>query len=282
VGVVWWFAARPWRRSRIIGFDGLMILSFIGMYWMDPLVNYLQPTATYNAYLTNWGAWAEKIPGWVAPNGRLFAEPLLWGPPVYVYGMFGGVAFANWCMRRIQRRWPQVSNLGLVVACFAILAVADTIGECLWVRTSVYTYPSAIRSVSLFAGKYYQFPLYETILWGATWTGFACVRFFRNDKGQSLAERGAETIKVGERGRTGIRYLAVLGLVTSIYMTYMIAWNFVSLHADPWPTHTLKRSYITNFMCGPATDYECPGREVPLPKPDSSHLAPDGSLRPAG
>lgn len=280
-GVMYWFLFRPWRRDRRLSPDGLLILAMAGMYWIDPLINYLQPTATYNSYLTNWGAWAEKVPGWVAPNGRLFAEPLLWGPPIYIWGMFGGMVAANWLMQRIRNRWPGIGNYGLVLLCFGIMALADTVGEILWVRSSVYTYPGVIRSVSLFPGKYYQFPLYEPVLFGATWTAFACLRFFRNDKGQTFAERGTETLKVSGRTQTGLRLLAILGLMNTIYLGYMVAWNLVGLHADQWPVDTQRRSYITDFMCGPGTDYACPGRELPLPRPDSSHLAPDGTLRPS-
>jgi hypothetical protein len=40
----------------------------------------------------------------------------------------------------------------------------------------------------------------------------------------------------------------------------------------------VKRSYLTNSLCGPGTDYACYQEGVPIPRGSSSiHIAPDGT-----
>ena len=52
----------------------------------------------------------------------------------------------------------------------------------------MFIYPSTIPELTLFAGKPYQFPLYETVSWAGTYTALACVHYFRNDQGETWAD----------------------------------------------------------------------------------------------
>ncbi|MND02321.1 hypothetical protein D3C83_216600 [compost metagenome] len=45
-----------------------------------------------------------------------------------------------------------------------------------------------------------------------------------------------------------------------------------------WPADVQKRSYLTNHICGAGTDYACGGPAVPIPRPGSFHLDPEGRL----
>ncbi len=53
--------------------------------------------------------------------------------------------------------------------------------------------------------------------------------------------------------------------------------HWFSTHVDFFPAEVIDRSYFTNAMCGPGTDYACPGPTVPISVgPDSAHATPDG------
>src|SRR5204863_10981 len=49
-------------------------------------------------------------------------------------------------------------------------------------------------------------------------------------------------------------------------------------HGGTFPTDITKRSYFMYGVCGPGTDYMCPGPDVPLPKMNGLHVNPEGQL----
>ncbi len=182
-------------------------------------------------------------------------------------------------MRRARQRWPQISALQLVLVTFAFFALFDLIVEGSFMRLGFWTYAGAIRSVTLFAGHYYQFPLYEPLLFGATWTGFACLRFFRNDKGESAVERGSHELRVHAKTRTVLRFLALAGAANVIFIaTYDVPINLIAIHGDAWPADITSRSYLTDGLCGSGTTYACPAPSIPFPHGDSDHVAPNQTL----
>jgi len=282
VAFLWFFLIRPWRRDGRIGLDGLMCLCALGVWWQDPLVNYTQAFATYNTGYFNMGSWTEQIPGWMSPNGSKFAEPLLWTGPAYVWGMFGGVLVANKFMEWVKARRPQTGTLGMILSALAFFVFFDALFESIFMRLGVYTYPGAHDQISIGGGHYYQFPIYEALIWGATWAGFACVRYFRNDRGETVAERGIDEVQATPRQKTFIRFLALLGIWSVIFMSYNIVWAWISLNQSDWPKDITERSYFTSQICGDDTDYICPGPDQPIPRPDSGHVGPGGVYVPAG
>jgi hypothetical protein len=283
IALVWvinHFVIKPWRRERTLTLDGMLVLTFFTLFWQDPLLNYHQTWATYNATFINFGNWAASAPGWLAPNGNLFAEPIVWTLPVYVYASMGGVLLANAVMRRAKARWPGLGTAGIIGVAMVFCMAFDFVLETIWMRLGIYTYAGSIRWLTLFSGHYYQFPIYEVVFAGGMFTAFACVRYFQNDKGLSVAERGVDELRVSRRARTSLRFLAIVGIINVLMLvTYNLPMQWFGTHADPWPEDITKRSYLTNGICGPGTEYACSGPAVPIPRPDSAHLTPDGELR---
>jgi hypothetical protein len=272
------FVVRGWRRDRQVTLDGIFVISFLLLYWQDPLGDYLQPFATYNTVFLNYGSWLGNVPGVFWPHSNLLAEPIIWMAPVYVYALFGGVLLANKLMAKARRRWPHLGVGRMVALTIAAFWIMDLILEVAFVRLGFYTFGGAIRWMSLFPGTWYQFPLYETALWGTTWGLMACVRFFVNDRGETIAERGVSSIRTTPFRRDALRLLAVSGLLNAMFLIgYNIPIQWFALHADSWPDSVQSRSYFTNQLCGPGTEYACPGPRVPIPRPDSVHLDPQGN-----
>jgi hypothetical protein len=59
------------------------------------------------------------------------------------------------------------------------LFVLDTAIELVAMRLNLWAFPGAIRSLSIFPGTRYQFPLYEAALLGAAWTAWAALQIGR-------------------------------------------------------------------------------------------------------
>lgn len=277
--MVWRYLLRPLARERAFTFDGMLIVAVLLMYFYDPLDNYFNYTFSYNAYFLNFASWAREVPGLQAPNQRLFPEPFLVMSGFYAVFMFGSAVFGCWYMGKLAARRPGASNLRLFAHLFLIVVIIDTVVENVFMRTEFAAYPGVVHSLSAFAGKYYQFPLYEPFIIATFACGMTAIRWFRDDRGHSIAERGVETLRVAGPARTGVRFLAVTGLVhTWFILGYFVPYNFFALKADTFPPMP---SYLRAGICGQGTDYACPSGSVPIPHGRSLHIRPDDPRLPA-
>ena len=274
----YWFVVRPWRRERRMTLDGLLYLACFTLYWADPLLNYAQTWGTYNAVFFNRGSWAMHIPGWIAPRNNLFPEPLLWSGGLYPTWIFGAMILACGVMRRVKQRRPNIGTIGLLGSCLAFFIVFDLISELTFMRLGLYSYAGAIDWLTLFHGHYYQLPVYELLFWPLAWTAFAGLRYFRDDKGRTFAERGVDDLRVSPAKKYGLRFLALAGALNVLFFIYNGPQIWWGLQADSWPQDIQKRSYLTDGICGPGTDYACPGSAVPIHKPGAVHVSPEGKL----
>lgn len=279
IWLLWTRLVRPWRRDGRPSLDGVLLVGLLSLLWQDCMANYTQTLFTYNSYYVNWGSWINFIPGWGTPDGSRFAQPVLITGLFYMVFAFAGMLFANAVMRRAKLRWPAIGTAGLIGVGFTTLALTTLVFEPAFTYLGVWVYPGAVPSLSLFSGHYYQFPVYEAIIWGAGWTSLAVVRFFVNDRGESLAERGMSSLRVGHRTKTALRFLAVIGALNLGYLLVdNLPYQFVSMHQHPWPEDVLSRSYFIQGRCGPGTEYACPGGKTPIFRPGGQHITPEGKV----
>lgn len=275
---LYFFLIRPWRRAGRITVDGMFCIAFFTVTWQDPILNIFQPWFNYNGYFINWGTWLAEMPFRVVPRPQFLVEPLVMDAPTYIWLVFGMAVVGSVIMRQAKTRWPQLGTFGVIAVCFVTFVVFDFIFEPPFMLLGLWVYPGSIKSMTLFHGHYYQFPLYEPLIASMWWTAFASIRYFKNDRGQTLMERGIEHIRGGERKRTGLRMLACVGIVNVAFLAYNIPAAFLGLYADEWPEDIVKRAYFTTGYCGPTTAFACPGPDVPIHRPGSAHVGPDGEL----
>ncbi len=280
--VLWFFLVRPWVRERRITLDGMLLMSMGLMMFQDPILNYYSAWCTYNAWLFNRGSWAPHFPGWVAHEepGHTVPEPLLTNIPGYMYGVLLLTIVGCVVMRRIRNRWPAISNLRLILATYAIAIVFDAFMEGLiLLPIGFYSYPGAIQALSINAGTYYQYPLYEGLMWGGVQTALCCLRYFTDHRGRTVAERGLDRIRGGLVKQQFVRFLAIFGAVSACFFVfYNIPATWFGMHGDAWPADVQKRSYFNPGVCGDGTDRPCPDPVLPLPTKRSGYVNVDGEL----
>ena len=217
--VTWFVLIKPIIKTGEISWDGMILILFAGLLWYDVLDNYINTSFWYNAYLTNMGSWGGFIPGWSYPNQGYFPEPFLLMGGLYIWFFMGPAILGGKFLNFMKRRFPN-NGMALNIFClFLGLAMFDAIVEIFFVRTGTFAYPGAIRSLSLWPGEPYQFPLYEPIIVGGMLTTYACLRYFRDDKGFTFVERGVEQMKLPKARETFVRFLALAGVTYSIIIT---------------------------------------------------------------
>jgi uncharacterized membrane protein YhdT len=265
LAVLYWFVARPWRRERRVGLDGLMALSFLLLAFHDPLSAYINHWYTYNAWQLNMGSWVNSVPGALAPGtpAHQVAYPLLIVPPAYVVIFMLVTLMGAALMRRAKARWSGISRLGLVAICFAVMVPFDVVFEgIVFMPLGSWEYPGG--HVKIFPDTFHAYPLNEALTTGVIFTTFACIKYFGNDRGQCLAERGAEQLGGGAVRVNAVRLLAVFGLIV-VAMTagYSLPNTWFGAHSTSWNKDIQTRSYLT-YTCGEGPGIACPAPEVPL------------------
>ena len=262
--ILWRFLIRPWRREGRITFDGIVILVCATLFWLDPLYQYTRPWSNYNAVFFNLGSWA-RLPGAPNQSANLFPEPLIFASSLYIAMVFGGMAAAGAFMSALRRRWTHLSRAALAGACLLFLFAVDVVLEGLvFVRMGLYVFPGASGPM-LFKGRYYQFPFDYSICVTVTWWAWSCIRYFRDDQGRTIVERGIERLRVTGARRTGLRFLALAGaLQLSGLLLFVLPMNLRGLHASPWPDDFRKRSYLHAGLCsGPVVPCPFDGYDRP-------------------
>jgi len=153
----------------------------------------------------------------------------------------------------------------LVGFCFLGFCIFDLIIESIILRTGMFIYPSTIPALTLFAGKTYQFPVYEIASWAGTYTALACVHFFRNDKGETWADRNFDSLSIPTPLRKVARWLAIMGLCQiGMLFTYNIPYTYWALYGGKFTVTEQTAPWLTAGLCGPSTSYDCPGPGVPF------------------
>jgi hypothetical protein len=280
LGVLYWFVVRPWRRDGKPSTDGLLALGWISVLWQDPLVSYFVPQFTWSAIVPNMGSWTADVPGWATPQqpGAMMVEPTPFNLPLYVYALFPLTFVACALMRKTKARFPNIGTIGLIGVAWATMAVLDFFMETSWGIMGFYSYPGSIPNLTVFHGHYFQFPLYEPVLWGGCWAMIACLRYFKNDRGETLAERGIGEMNLSTRRKTALRFLAIVAAMNLCYLGYIVAFNFMGLKGHEWPADIQKRSYMTAHLCGPDSGQACPSPSLPVPRQGGVHFDQHGKL----
>jgi hypothetical protein len=276
---IWFVVIRPYRRTGALTVDGVMCIAFITLWWQDTLCNSISVFETNSAAFINFGSWDNYIPGWTQPQGHLVVEPplgssgimYLWCP--LVCAMLG-CKVINLVKNRYRR-----GHFAQLFASVVAIGIATGIGEIIVLRFGLWSYPGAHSGWTLFEDKYYQYPIYEGILFGLVGTAWAAVRYYKNDNGQTVVERGIDQVNVSHGKKQALRVLAMSGILN---VSFLLLWELPTAHLAmsqrEWPDSFQNLQHLTNSLCGTGSDRACPGPQIPMTKPNSLYINQDGRL----
>jgi hypothetical protein len=284
-GFVWNWLWRPWRRDRRVTAEGLLVLYALTFEWFwDPFLNYFNAYFTYNNYLPNMGSWVAEIPGWssiaAGTPGHTMAYPLEFVIPGYIVIMFGLCVAAATFMRRMRSRHPAISNASLLVLTYLFITSVWFVIDAACLRSGIWCFHGSIPSVTLWYGHYYQMPIPDAVFCGFWFTGIGALLHFRNDKGETLVERGTNDLRWNPKVKLGLRFAALSAASALLYaVTYNVPYMLINNSNERWPASTQRASYLTNFICGPETNVACPSPDLPIARRGAVWFTPQGMLR---
>jgi hypothetical protein len=252
----------------------MFIIASILVWFYDPLDNFFNYSFSYNTHLISIGSWANFIPGYKYPNQNFLSEGLLLIGGTYVWYCLGMSIGGCWIIRNLKARYPTMSLLGLFGSVFLLVTVFDFFLEVWWIRSEIMAYPGAGPNWQVvFSGQQYQFPLFEAMSVGIFSLGLTAIRYFRDDKGRTFAERGVDQLRVPHRMRKTISFLSITGFLhVWILFGLFLPYQIMPLSTEKFPPLP---SYLRAGICGEGTTYACPSKYVPIPTRGSLHIRPD-------
>jgi hypothetical protein len=238
------YVIRGILRQRRLTFDAMFCIGGALVYWLDPGSNLAQPLFMYSSNWVNVQNWCGHMPFVVNPDCGRLPEPILFDGLLYTFGLLLFVMVLNALMRKARQRWPDISVARLVGFVFVLGMLADVALETPMYLLRLWSFPGAPDSGSVFAGSGRKYPWIEVVVAGGTFALLACVRYFRDDKGRSVVERGSDHLAT--RVRSILSVLALVGLLNSVWLFGGVVEAIVGLYSSPYramPAH------IVNGMC---------------------------------
>jgi hypothetical protein len=245
-------------RARGLTLDAKVVLGTLPIYWIDPLLNALQPSFFYSSNFVNVANWCGDMP--LVRNaecGRL-PEPVLLLWPIYTFGVYVIAKAFVAIMHRVKHRWPRMSNTELVALTLILVAMFDAGIEQAGLRFNLWAYPGYPDALSV-GGGVHKLPFIE-MTFIAIWVGgTACLYYFRDDRGRTIVEQGLE--RLSPPRRTVVEISAIHGVIASLFMVGTMLNVAAGLWSSKYPEMP---AYLVNRLCDApgvtGTDYgPCPG-----------------------
>jgi hypothetical protein len=247
---------RGCRRAGKLTFDALFVIAAALTYWQDPMMNFFSPIFMYNSNWINLSNWTGHIPFWINPDAGRMPEPVLAIGLFYTFGVLFFVRIINLAMTRAHRRWPELSTAQLVVGGMLLMMILDIALELPAIALRMWSYPGLPNALSIFGDSSTKLPLVEVVAFGVVIGGFAALRYCKNDRGETIIERGSQRA-TPSRSRHVVTLLALVGFMNGGILLLNGSLAFFGLYATQYKPLP---AYIVNDMCGPETRYgPCPG-----------------------
>jgi hypothetical protein len=260
------WVVRGCLRERRLTFDAKLCIGGLLTYWCNCLENFVQPLFLYSRNWTNVTDWVQQVPFHQRAIGPMIDAPVFM-IPLYTVGFLLVAMLINIPMRVARRRWPTISNARLIALALAAGVVFDMIFETPYYTLHAWAFPGAPHELSLYSGAS-RFPFAEYLIVGAiVFGGIASLRFFTDDRGRRVGERGLD--RYSPAVRRAVSLLAITGFTNLMLLAISAIQVVLGAWADPYPQLPL---HLNGQLCDPpgqhATAYgPCPGSpgyRVPL------------------
>jgi hypothetical protein len=250
---------RDCLRRRAFTTDASIIVAGFFMLFWDPMVNWMQPNFFYSSQWINVNTWTGYAPWVVNPTASQMPQPIVFIGLIYPFGLLAFSMLLNKGMSAARRRWPEITNARLIAGTFV-----GGLSLCLLLEAPIFLMnlwglPGAPDELALFDNDH-RFAWAEYVTTTIVFTTLGCVRFFRNDKGQTIAERGLDNLSPGARAL--VATLATTTLFAIAIWVLLLIQIPAGLHAAPYPQGYPK--HMINDLCDVRpemhTEYgPCPG-----------------------
>lgn len=260
---------RQYRRERRFNWDMKFVLAGALLYWVDPFANWFQPIFFYSSNWVNLENWCGNAPFMVNPDCGRLPEPILFLLPLYSFGFLGFIMALNACQRWARNRWPNMSARQLIALTFVGGMIIDIFLEGPIILLRLWVYPGWPLSFTGSGENLHRFPFFELIIASILWTGLASMRFFKDDRGLNITERGLERLR--PRARSWVTFLAIFGAGNLLAFT---SNSILIVHGPYMEQYPDMPDWNRNDMCD-SGDYTgtaygpCPGTpgyEIPVVK----------------
>lgn len=254
---------RDCLRKRRLTFDAMLIIGLTTAAFWDPIYNWITPAWLYSSNWLNLNDWFAHAPLALNPDHGRMPWPIF---PVLVGYSFWGLAFAaldNAVMRRVRRRRPGIGPAGLVAVAFASAGTTTVVAFGVFKLLDLMHAPG-FRATFLADNEFAFFFWSGGIVFGA----IACLRFFLDENGLALPERGTEGMSPSRR-----TVVSLLATIATCQLVVIAGWGLLSvpatLYSAPYPETP---AHLINGLCDApgitGTEYgPCPGGDgfrVPL------------------
>lgn len=227
----WYCVVQPLRRTGRLGLDGKFVVGGIICFVADAFLNAQQYLFAWNSANVNRGVWVKYMPFHNPSAPSRYAESLVWGPPMYIYFCAGVAIVACHHANKVRLRWPRISKFRLFVFIFAAEFLFDFVVENVVIRTThAYAFAKTYEPLTLWAGKVYQFPIYESILVAFVGCMFTWARMEAEERqvGYSPIEFGAQRWRPSLQPH--VRNFAVLGFCAlTLVFGYHLPLNWLGV-----------------------------------------------------
>jgi len=259
------------RARRLLTFDVMWLLAAAPIIWLDNAANMFHPVFLMTSNFVNLNSVCGSIPLMIDPECGRLPDAVLFNFLNNTF-LFLGIAMAmGWLVRRLRDRRPGLSNLHVALLIGLLGVVLDILLEAVVaVPLRLWAYPGAPLDVPALSGT--RFPIIEVFAAGAFFSLIAAVRIFRNDRGETLLERGLDRHRPATR--RGITFFALFGFLhlAVLLVGTVPLWGF-GFYARPWPktpAHLVNRICdapgVTGTAYGPCPGtpgFRTPGRHEP-------------------
>lgn len=276
---------KPWRQERRFTTDGGLFIAYFTMFFQDQITfmggGYW---FLYNAHVFNMGSWFPEIPGWMAfaQPGQTAGEPILMMGPGYAYFFIIMTFISLWIMRKFKAIWPWMTTPLLFFWVIIATALMDMVIEIgFWIPLGFYTYTYGGILPMINRGSVQEFPLVEALWIGVLSAFIAALRYYSDDKGHTVVERGLDKVTSSPLKQAFLRLFALIAAIQLIFFFfYNVPMYQLGSWSRDWPKSIQEISYFMSGICGAGTPRACRTSDTPIivPGPNAITVTPEAQL----
>jgi len=247
-------------KGRFLTFDVMLCLACSTLWWADHAVDFFAPGFLVSSNFINLNSPLGHLPFKINPALGAMPDSIVFFFLVETFGILGAALLVEKLLRSIRAKWPDITRGREALIILAIGFGIEAAWEPMSLALGLWTYELPL---SLPIGKYGgRYPFAELVAGGLWFALFIMLREFRNDRGQSVVERGLHGH--APRTRAAISLAAMYALAQTImWIPGNLPQALSIFYAPRW--HDAPAS-VVNGVCdipgtdAPATAYgPCPG-----------------------